>query len=266
MEYCLTALVVGTGPAGMLAAYGALREGCDVTVVAQPGAPVRSTIHGAQYIQQPVEGLPTDIVPFRIRYRYLGDEAGYREKIYGDGLQPGESSWGRFSPYELAWPMDQVYDWLAEEVLRDCNIVEMTMDRNAMVEAVPVFDYVFNTAPLNRICPDGNFRTEAVWVSAKNHLAVPKNEIWYIGLPGAKAYRASNINGVVSTEYPRHARAPRGAVAVEKPLRCSNIDLPGVHRLGRYGKWHKGILAHEAYDEARRVISRNLPWTATLPA
>lgn len=268
-------MVVGTGPAGMLAAYGALLEGCEVTMVAPPAAPIRSKIHGAQYIHAQIEGLPDEIQPFNIRYRHFGTEEGYRKKIYGDNVPVDGTSWGSFKPYEIAWSMGEVYEWLATTmILVDgaAAFVRMEVTEEDLVHFTERYDFVFNTAPLNKICPDGVFLTETVYVTGGNPLAVPEDEIHYYGDPAIVPYRASNIRGVTSTEFPAGAYESMGWLLklqvrpVVKPLSCSNVGMHGVYRLGRYGKWHKGILAHEAYEEARRVIRKGLPWTATLPA
>jgi len=41
---------------------------------------------------------------------------------------------------------------------------------------------------------------------------------------------------------------------VEKPIRTSCRCFPDVHRMGRYGKWKKGVLSHEAWEEANKIM------------
>jgi hypothetical protein len=260
-----TVAVIGCGPAGVLAAYAALQEGAEVTVWSPPGVG-KSPIHGAQYIHGEVVGLPESAEPFYVRYRYVGTEEGYRQKIYGDSVPTNGTSWGMFRPKELAWPMGAVYDYLWNVVELNAAVGYRVLTGVDLLRMVEEYDYVLNTAPLNKLT-GGTFTMEEVYALPKNMLRVPENEIWYLG-DEDRAYRASNIAGHPSTEYPTREAVPAWnrakATRVIKPLDCQ-VELPGVYRLGRYGKWQKGQLAHHAYEEARTILQKVLPWTATLP-
>lgn len=259
--------VIGCGPAGVLAAYAALLEGCDVTVVA-PKIEM-SPIHGAQYIHGLIPGLPPGIEPFEISYTHIGTEEVYRRKIYGDAVPVHGTSWGRFRPREWAWSTGEVYRHLFDVVRKQCEMRTKVVDERVALAMVEDSDYVLNTAPLKAIKPEGEYRHETVFIVRRGIESVQENQIIYFG-DYRHAYRTSNIKGVKSTEYPSLLSVPfvwrRGGMAtrVVKPLDCV-VELPGVCRLGRYGKWQKGVLAHHAYEEARQVIGKRLSWTATLP-
>jgi hypothetical protein len=69
-------------------------------------------------------------------------------------------------------------------------------------------------------------------------------------------YRASNIHGHVTVEWPYGKRPPLPAVAeVVKPIysTCSCYSNSTRYRfvkVGRYGAWSKGVLSHQAYTTA----------------
>jgi hypothetical protein len=270
----LKVAVIGTGPSALLAAWGVLQEvQATVTFYKPPGVPVISQIHGAQYVHGIIQDLPGEIQPFWLRYRHFGTEEGYRLKIYGvNGVAEGDTSWRKFEEKELAWPIREVYAYLVGELLNSgqCPVVEQGIREYDCEVLVDHNDYVLNTAPLNKIAPGGTYYSEKVLIAPTNELIVPNNEIWYIG-DGRLAYRASNIGGHVSTEYPMHAgpnlrpRIRKQTKEISKPLRCEGVELEGVYRLGRYGKWQKGVLVHHVYEEARQIVKLGLPWTASLP-
>lgn len=260
--------IIGSGPAGILAAFGALQEGCEVTVWSPPGVG-RSVIHGAQYIHGEIQGLHPSLEPFEIRYKYIGDEETYRQKIYGDAVLKYGTSWGSYGPKEWAWSMRDVYHYLYSIVESNATMNAKEIDLESILRLVEESDYVFNTAPLNKIVPDGEYRYETVFIVPRGIWGVSEDEIIYLG-NDEYAYRTSNIQGHASTEYPVLTKVPflwrRGGMAarVIKPLDCV-VELPGVCRLGRYGKWQKGVLVHDSYEEARNIIQKRLSWTASLP-
>lgn len=261
--------VIGAGPAGLLAAYGAAQEGARVTVV-HPGR--WSEISGAQYLHGQIEGLEDHVDHFKIRYRWFGEEEGYRKKVYGDLVGSGGTSWRKFNPIELAWDMKQAYEFLQRWVLQWTTVVQESVTPDKLPGMVAYFDYVFNTAPLKYLAPEGRYFMENVLIlNKKNLYGVPLNEIHYYGDRRA-GHRSSNINGHVSVEFPFsqikqiRPRYRHRLKEVVKPLRSEGVELEGVYRLGRYGKWDKDQLVHQAYFEARDILRRGLPWTATLPA
>ena len=268
-----TVAIIGTGPAAMLAGWAVLQHGeAVIAFFHPPDAPMRSVIHGAQYIHGEIDDLPGFIQPFVVTYRHFGMEAGYRHKIYGRAMDCGGTSWSTFADEEQAWPMVDIYDYLLDQMLGLASFYPLAVDDHECEIMVDTFDYVFNTAPLNKISNNGEFVSEKVFIAPLNLYRVPNNEIQYYG-DDRLAYRASNILGAGSTEFPSRIRREMlpGFVTsqlkeIHKPLRCEGVELPGVYRLGRYGKWRKGVLAHHVYEEVLRILERNLPWTASLPA
>jgi hypothetical protein len=264
--------IIGTGPAAMMAALAAHQEGYGhIHFYTSHGAQLKSVIHGAQYVHGIIHDLPTWIHPFNVRYRYIGTEEIYRRGIYGDNLAPGGTSWGKFGPIEAAWPMREIYDWAFEELAVESLTIRRDLCPDEIEQMVDYYDYVFNTAPLKAIARHGDFHHETVFIAPTNRYEIPRDEIHYFG-DGRIAYRASNLMGSPSTEFPFRQRdyierkTRKLLVEIQKPLSCSNVDLPGMYRLGRYGKWHKGVLTHHVYEEVRHILQSNLPWISTLPA
>ena len=76
-------------------------------------------------------------------------------------------------------------------------------------------------------------------------------------------YRAARIHGWETTEYPLSIinRFPMEVLfgdehvhEVVKPISTTCICRPGIVRSGRYGKWTKGVLAHESYDDMKEAL------------
>lgn len=260
------AIVVGCGPAGLLTAHACRLHGLQTTVVA-PKVQMSSP-YGAQYIHSSIPDVEAS-ESFFLTYDHHGREDGYRTKIYGDKVPVNGTSWKRFRGVVEAWDIYAIYQELFTRYRSDIKSLVVTPEN--IYDLVDSYDYVFNTAPLDSIAPMGEFGVEHIYVvQGKAESGVNQNQIHYYG-DGRLAYRSSNIAGVKSIEYPVSAhkyvpwRLRRRAVKVVKPLKCE-VSLPGVYRLGRYGKWQKGILVDQAFHEANRILEKRLAWESTLPS
>jgi len=262
-----TVVVLGAGPAGLLAAHAASKQGYEVYVLTAPGPsgqPRKSQLYGCQYLHAAIPGITEgDGTP--VSYVLDGSPEDYRYKVYGGGWQ-GRVSPDEFGPEEphLAWDLRAAYDalwqsWLPlikPALLNASNVEQLFVDRSCIV---------LSTIPANVICrnPQHAFDTQMVWAmgsapgNALPYVASP-NTVWCNAHEAPRWYRAATVFGHSTLEWPQGVKPPvAGVVRVEKPLKtdCDCRTSSGRwHRLGRYGKWQKGVLVHTAYSDALEVL------------
>ena len=247
-------LILGCGPAGMIAAHAAYNRGADIRIMSKAR---KSFMNGAQYLHAPIPGVSIK-EPFEINYELSGDVAGYRDKVYGadSGVEVSpESLLGR----HMAWDIREAYDslWgLYSFDVKDIDISPVVLS-NLISNWKP--DVVISTIPAHILCHNGQhkFNSEQVWVTNQLECTLSDNTVLCNGEPGFDWYRASKIQGFTNTEWPydKYPLSYNGQIwRVVKPLSTNCRCFPEVHRMGRYGKWTKGVLSHEAWEEANKIM------------
>lgn len=258
--------VLGAGPAGLLAATAAEERGCEVLVFTRGGPggqPAKSELYGCQYLHAPV---PTDSIagnPDRVRYLLDGTAAGYREKVYGERWQ-GQVSPDEYGPEEnhMAWDLRAVYDELWEKWHYRMAVAELNapLVQELLDKGKPY--RMLSTVPAPALCGDDehNFLAQQVWAFGEapgrvSPVPCPPFTVVCNGDRDTGWYRVANVYGHTTVEWPGTRRQPpiEGVVKVQKPLRTDCecwIHNPAFRRLGRYGRWQKGVLVHTAYYDA----------------
>lgn len=236
--------VLGCGPAGMMAAWAAIQHGADVKIFS-PGQ--RSKISGAQYLHDEIPGI--DLIPFDIQYKKYGTVEGYASKLYGSAAAP--CSWQDYpGGVHVAYPLGLAYDAIWRALDPSCFVTVTVTPRH--VEGLLMNnDLVVSTIPRPTMCMnrEHRFSEKRVYIVPKPPVdwEIPHNRIIYNGWESDEWYRASNINGTVFTEY---ATEQPGLTRVTKPLDTNcNCWEGAVQYVGRYGKWKKGVLVHNAFYE-----------------
>lgn len=266
--------VLGAGPAGMLAAHAAMTKGYkDVTVYSKPdlsGKVAKSDLYGCQYLHQAVPYLGLPQSGERVRYMLDGPVDGYRRKVYGDNWS-GSVSPDEYGPEadHRAWDIREAYDrlWSLYEVLTKPLNIDATV-RKAMYEDEGAI--VLSTIPAPAVCRDmenHKFPSQQVWAMGTTglyHAALralpykaPGMTVQCNGWRDVAWYRAATVFGYSTLEWPGGRKPPiSGIVAVSKPLStdCTCWESKRSVRLGRYGKWTKGVLVHTAYAEAKKAL------------
>lgn len=255
-----TAAVLGCGPAGMFAAHALVENGWSVRVFSKAR---KSHMYGAQYLHAPIDGLsPIDEEPERIRYVLRGEASGYREKVYGslpikvspEALTMEHDAWDIRAAYDMAWEM---YSEGVEDTL-------ITPDWIAS-GALDSFHTVVSSIPLPELCTatdSHEFHAARIWAYGdaprRGQYAPyrpPEQTVICDGTRDTGWYRASNVHGHVTMEWPYAKKPPLPGIAeVVKPL-WHTCDCHTNHRwrfvkVGRYGAWSKGVLSHQAYTTA----------------
>ena len=245
--------ILGCGPAGLLATHAAVVMGHDdIDIISIKR---KSLMPGAQYLHEHLPGTPDRVPDGVLRYVKRGDRDSYALKVYGDATVP--CSWDTFEEGTVsAWSMQKLYDWLWERyqhLIIDNEVSDGVLDaitNNGSYEAV------LSSIPLWCLCRkpgEHEFISADVYISpvcAERDL--PPNTIVYNGDLDDEWYRTSRIFGHESTES---TRPMLGAIEGRKPIGNDCDCRPGITRIGRFGKWQKGVLVHSAYYDTHRALS-----------
>lgn len=262
------AVVLGCGPAGMFATHALAGLGYAVRILSKPR---KSHMYGAQYLHMPIPDLPA--VRRDVRYLLEGTAEGYAQKVYGDGFNPADTSPAQLLSPEPrpVWDIRAAYDAAWETY--SCFIEPMTIEPGAGAQAtlLPLIyperasdcSVVISTIPVRLLCSGGHqFRSAKIWAAGDapdRGIAVPipceNDTVVCNGDKDVGWYRKSRMFDHTTVEWPAARKPPVNWVAaVEKPIATNCRCLPEVIRVGRYGSWQKGYLAHQAYTDVLRLL------------
>lgn len=261
--------ILGAGPAGLLAAETAAQMGANVSVYSVAN---KSILHGAQYLHRPPpEGIKAQA--FRIQYKLWGKSIDYRRKVYGDAWF-GEVSPDRLVQDHYGWDIRQAYDTLWD--LWEDRITHFRFNSFDQANAFIGFDrydHVFSSVPRPIWSIGGEkYHSQDIWaVGRPAHESPVSNLDDYTvicnGLEAPSWYRASNIAGHVTLEWPYLGDGSRqkpiipGVVRVRKPLSyqanpaMQNLADQRLIHIGRYGEWQKGVLTSDAMTRVEKVLN-----------
>lgn len=259
-------LVLGCGPAGLMAAHGARNAGADVAIFSKRR---KSPLYGAQYLHAPIPGVTDREDRVTVDYLIQGSPEGYRSKVYGpmwDGTVSPEdlgephSAWDIRSTYDRLWAMYHLN-------VHDVDLGPAALFRYSSEDYG--FDLIINTIPLVALCRLGHqFDATEVWaagdapelgIEVGTTYHCPPDTVICNGEETPAWYRMSRIFGHTTIEWPLHANPPvRTSSKVSKPLRHNCDCWPEVLKVGRYGSWSKGVLSHTAYNAAFQAVELRL--------
>lgn len=262
----LRVAILGSGPAGLIAAHAAMLMGTEQYVFSMGG---KSDLFGAQYLHAPIPGLYQPPGKM-IRYSLNSTSEEYRRKVYGDNWE------GSVSPEDLesehfGWDIRTAYDELwnyygsrilntnvtpvgADDILLECDLMISSIPRTAMC--------------MNKRLHMATFQSEQVYALGDTpdrkipYDACPDFTVMLNGRPEPSWYRLSNIFGYKTVEWPFSDNKPplTGIARVTKPLAhaCDcweKEEADGrIVFVGRYGEWKKGVLSHEAFAKTQEAI------------
>lgn len=245
-------LILGCGPAGLIAAHSAVMGGAEVRVLSKR---VKSDIGGAQYLHSPIPDVNIHGPDGEVEIRKIGTEEGYAEKVYGD--PSFSTSWKNYTDGELrpAWDLRKTYDklWEAYRLL----IHDMTVTTATAARVSLEYDLVISSIPARVLCAhkEHRFTRQKVLILSLGDQSYRDNLIVWNGDPKFKWYRWSKIFGVVGGYELPVRTAVLGAREIGKPLRTDCDCFGDIVRVGRYGQWNKDALTHEAYDITRKAMA-----------
>lgn len=273
-----TVMILGCGPAGLFAAQAAMDLGYPVAIFSKRR---KSQMFGAQYLHGPVPNIK--VASFPVTYRLQGTALGYSAKVYGP--ERAEEMRDRVSPATIlgthrGWDIRQAYDTAWDRFEARITDVEVTPGwLKAAVGRGKEYSLVVSSIPAIGMCAaeflgrpmNHRFDVANIWAvgdAPERAIAcpvtgIPENTVLCNGESSPGWYRASNINGFRSAEWPGHSKPPLSVIApVSKPLATDcdcwqyRGDLPlKLVRVGRYGTWTKGELSHSAYQHVWQALS-----------
>lgn len=257
--------ILGCGPAGLMAAHAAAIQGCEVVIFSRK---VKSPIYGAQYLHSPIPYVTNLEHVVKVNYSFTGTADQYRSKVYGQ-------SWiGLVSPEDLtephdAWDLRATYDHLWRLYHKYINSMEIDQFNFTVIQETEV-SLIVNSVPREALCLGGHyFGASEIWAAGdapdlgiKIPYNCPENTVLCNGEREPAWYRLSNIYGHKTVEWP-------GSIESKPPIQtCSKVRKPTwtdckcwldesrLLHVGRYGRWEKGYLSHEAFqDTAQAIIS-----------
>lgn len=266
--------ILGAGPAGLLAAQAAHERGYDPTIFSRPplgdrnGSVAKSELHGCQYLHAPVPdptfaGGPGEPVNYTLK----GTSDEYRRKVYGTddtriAVSPDE--YGQAESH-LAWDLRCVYRKLWNRWEPAMRPLDITPQEVAIALEGP-WVKVFSTVPAPALCrdPGHQFTEQVVWAMGQREgsqdfpFTCPPFTVVCNGERDTGYYRIANVFGMTTVEWSGVRKPPiRGVVRVQKPIstNCTCHQKAGLVRIGRFGKWQKGVLVHSAYKDVRAALS-----------
>lgn len=273
----MSVAILGTGPAGMLAAQACALTGTPFSLFGAPDASGHvqpSVITGAQFMHVAIPTLRDENAPeFSITYRKLGDAAGYRNKVYGDDPSVPFVSFDNINDGEVvpAWSLQRLYGELWHAIAGSGRSVNtLKVDAQMLDEwfEKEMWDLVVSTIPRPALCrthagmddraPHG-FMSQEVAIVDDEDYGIPFNTITYNGGPDMSWYRSSNINGNQSTEWRVDNLPPwlkEQAKIIRKPTghTCDCWAGKPIVFAGRFGKWDKKVLVQDGFIETFQAI------------
>lgn len=267
-------IVLGAGPSGLVAAETAVSLGAHVVVLSlgDHGKPVKSNLFGCQYLHAPVVGGLGPGSP--VSYELVGTSSGYRDKVYGPDSQVSVSpdEYGTGEPH-LAWNLRLAYDNLWSFWGHRIHALGYPINYGEVKSLLLTdADLVISTIPAPFICgkrggEDGClFRSQPIWAMGdaprqRVPIPCPDDTVICNGTKDTGWYRVARVFGHSTVEYPwRDGRKPplSGITQVNKPTshRCKCwAEEPRVLQVGRFGKWEKGYLVHNVFEDVTKAIS-----------
>lgn len=247
----MNVLVVGCGPAGLIAAEAADQFGAQVHIVSRKE---KSTMPGAQYLHEPIPGVTPEKPDGHIDVIKRGTRRGYARKVYGNPEAP--VSWDHYGDGLVpAWRLSATYDalWFKWED----TVLDELVGGNVIRHVATRHDLVFCTIPRPALCRASKghvFPCQRVWIrdSVAPNTNVVDNTIIYSGDPMDAWYRTSRLFEHDSTEFSHWVPDAREGF---KPMWTDCDCQPdNVIPVGRFGKWNKKVLTHHVYKEVQDAL------------
>jgi hypothetical protein len=216
-----------------------------------------SKLHGAIYLHEAIPELTDSMPAFDIEFHKIGTQEGYAQKVYGSPTAP--VSWEYFAEgIHQGWNLEHAYQKLWIRYAHLIQDIDFTRSNNAE-NVLENYQVVISSIPAPVMC---RLPTTHDFHSKKIHIHTQpmtepigsRNEILYDGTDGDVCYRQAWLFGTHSKETTWGAMDGAAEwVTGVKPLRTTCNCYPRFHRIGRFGKWQRGVLSHTAFKETIQI-------------
>jgi hypothetical protein len=198
----------------------------------------------------------------RVEYHLNGTADQYRRKVYG-------SKWeGKVSPEDFvgehdAWDIRATYMKMWRDLHANTNVQFLKIPRvkNGLIPD-DIYrhrpDTIISTIPATELCyaKDHEFISHRIYANGSIRKGTEDfNTVVCDGTKTQSWYRNACVFGYRTTEWSRRPTNGDLTVMVNKPLSTNCSCYPEIHRIGRYGKWKKSYLVHQAYPEVMEILS-----------
>jgi hypothetical protein len=251
----LEVAILGCGPAGLLAAESVAQHGGVPHIYSERR--VQSQMPGAIFLHEAIPSVTAQRPDEYVLFQKLGTKQGYARKVYG--FPEAECSWDKFPEgRQPAWDLKEVYDRLWSRWSLDVR--EERIGPRELLGLDNSYELVISTIPPRSYCLDERhaFADRTVWIAPHHRDACEQlgdPSIIYNGQDSDPYYRSSLLWGHGATEYGNLTDAVSGVINKGvKPLWTDCDCFPRVQRVGRFGKWQRGVLVHEAFWAVRGLM------------
>ena len=250
--------IIGSGPAGLLAAHAADTLGWDFRILSQVK---KSNLLGCQYLRNAVPGM-TEEKPIVINCHLEGTPEEYRTKMYGSdttGVKDNEN----YEDNRYAWDLRTAYDKLWIAYGKELRYWFVQPDDLDLLRGT---DVVISTVPRPTWAEPGDvFNSYTIWVACDEpYEGIPApfrpepSTIIRDGTSDVGWYKASNVFGHSAVEWPEATKPPLTRLhKVTRPLGHNSTAASDIHHLGSYGAWDRSELASNVYEQALKVLAED---------
>jgi hypothetical protein len=256
--------ILGAGPAGMMAAHAVARNGHEPVLFAEYRLP--SHVNHDMFILKPFPGVGSP--HSSVWYDKIGRPEGYAEKCYGNEDAP--TSWERIgSGSGSIWWLSEVYDSLWS--MYHVQVMAKLITDDVIEDIKDDYPLVISTLPATAICRDleGHlFGAVDTWLARDEsdyQLTRQRvdNYLAYNGSLEPGWYRYSSLRGIRTWEYasdpllvyPREIGEGTPILTGKKFTDNTCSCHPGVHRVGRWAQWKRGVLNHHPYEQTTAILA-----------
>lgn len=250
-------VILGCGPAGLMAAHACALDDTGFVIYSQKR---KSHITGAQFLHQPLPGINDQNRPdAQIAFNKVGTKEGYARKVYGQTDAP--VSWEHFDIGLVpAWSLGATYDALWS--MYADQVQHLTVGPQMARQMLDSHKLVVSAIPAPALCSTTihQFHQKSIWVKEGGYASnLPANSIIYSGDERDAWYRASNLFGQASTEFSHPvSNSWRGFKPLRNSCGCHNDHKTPLLRVGRFGRWERGVLSHDGFFAVQRALQLGL--------
>lgn len=255
------AVILGNDTAALLAAHACLDAGWTFDIFAEPEP---EQLHGVPLLY---ERIPNISLPTRKIQVKSENPAGYSAKVHGPGAQ-GNVSVGMGSCYVL--DQRSVYRYLWQHYAT--NIYHWVFSASSfepfIVDAAHHYQAVFSSLPLALLCNKGHRFDQrsyfTIYDSPNQGLMSPVrvalNTVVLDGTNFVGWYRAANVFGHCSVEWPAHKGSPRppipGVMKLTAPVDTNCDCFPEVTKIGPAGTGRESETLDTVYSSVSSALAR----------